>query len=291
MRVAFIGLGTMGEPMALNILKAGHEIVVNNRTKNKEELLAAHGAKRAITPQEAAREAEVIITCLSDTPDVEQVVLGDNGIIYGAQVGSVVVDMSTISPEATCRMADALSKKGIKMVDAPVSGGSEGAMHGTLAIMVGGDSLDVAKVLPVLKSMGTTITHVGPIGAGQITKSINQIIIAGVYVGVAEGMALGLKAGLDMEKVVQAISQGAAGSWVLSNRAMNMINNTYPLGFRVRLHQKDLGIALETARKLGVTLPVAAVVDQIETAVIANGYGDEDVSAVARSIREQSGIR
>ena len=291
MRVAFIGLGTMGEPMALNILKAGHDLVVNNRTKNKEELLAAHGAKRAITPQEAAREAEVIVTCLSDTPDVEQVVLGDNGIIHGAQAGSVVVDMSTISPEATCRMAEALSKKGIKMVDAPVSGGSEGAIHGTLAIMVGGDSLDVAKVLPVRKSMGTTITHVGPIGAGQITKSINQIIIAGVYVGVAEGMALGLKAGLDMEKVVQAISQGAAGSWVLSNRARNMINNTYPLGFRVRLHQKDLGIALETARKLGVMLPVAAVVDQIETAVIANGYGDEDVSAVARSIREQSGIR
>lgn len=291
MKVAFIGLGTMGEPMALNILKAGHDLVVNNRTRSKEELLAAHGAKRAITPLEAAREAEVIITCLSDTPDVEEVVLGDNGIIHGAQAGSVVVDMSTISPEATCRMADALSEKGIKMVDAPVSGGSEGAIHGTLAIMVGGDSLDVEKVLPVLKSMGTTITHVGPIGAGQITKSINQIIIAGVYVSVAEGMVLGLKAGLDMGKVVQAISQGAAGSWVLSNRARNMINNTYPLGFRVRLHQKDLGIALETARKFGVTLPVAALVDQIETAVIANGYGDEDVSAVARSIREQSGIR
>lgn len=291
MKVAFIGLGTMGEPMALNILKAGHDLVVNNRTRSKEELLAAHGAKRAIMPLEAAREAEVIITCLSDTPDVEEVVLGDNGIIHGAQAGSVVVDMSTISPEATCRMADALSEKGIKMVDAPVSGGSEGAIHGTLAIMVGGDSLDVEKVLPVLKSMGTTITHVGPIGAGQITKSINQIIIAGVYVSVAEGMVLGLKAGLDMGKVVQAISQGAAGSWVLSNRARNMINNTYPLGFRVRLHQKDLGIALETARKFGVTLPVAALVDQIETAVIANGYGDEDVSAVARSIREQSGIR
>ncbi|MDR3603758.1 MAG: NAD(P)-dependent oxidoreductase [Syntrophaceae bacterium] len=291
MKVAFIGLGTMGEPMALNILKAGHDLVVNNRTRSKEELLAAHGAKRAITPLEAAREAEVIITCLSDTPDVEEVVLGDNGIIHGAQPGSVVVDMSTISPEATCRMADALSEKGIKMVDAPVSGGSEGAIHGTLAIMVGGDSLDVEKVLPVLKSMGTTITHVGPIGAGQITKSINQIIIAGVYVSVAEGMVLGLKAGLDMGKVVQAISQGAAGSWVLSNRARNMINNTYPLGFRVRLHQKDLGIALETARKFGVTLPMAALVDQIETAVIANGYGDEDVSAVARSIREQSGIR
>ncbi|MGO8878199.1 MAG: NAD(P)-dependent oxidoreductase [Desulfomonilaceae bacterium] len=291
MKVAFIGLGTMGEPMALNILKAGHDLVVNNRTKNKEELLATHGAKRAITPLEAAREAEVIITCLSDTPDVEEIVLGDNGIIHGAQAGSVVVDMSTISPEATCRMADALAEKGIKMVDAPVSGGSEGAIHGTLAIMVGGDSLDVEKVLPVLKSMGTTITHVGPIGAGQITKSINQIIIAGVYVSVAEGMVLGLKAGLDMGKVVQAISQGAAGSWVLSNRARNMINNTYPLGFRVRLHQKDLGIALETARKFGVTLPVAALVDQIETAVIANGYGDEDVSAVARSIREQSGIR
>ncbi|MCL5123275.1 MAG: NAD(P)-dependent oxidoreductase, partial [Deltaproteobacteria bacterium] len=260
MKVAFIGLGTMGEPMALNILKAGHDLVVNNRTKNKEELLAAKGAKRAATPGEAARGAEVIITCLSDTPDVEKVVLGADGIIHGAQQGAVVVDMSTISPEATRKMAEALAEKGVKMVDAPVSGGSEGAIHGTLAIMVGGASQDVEKVLPVLRSMGSTITHVGPIGAGQITKAINQTVIAGVYLSVAEGMALGLKAGLDMEKVIQAIGNGAAASWVLSNRARNMVNNSYPLGFRVRLHQKDLGIAIETARKLGVTLPVAALV-------------------------------
>ena len=291
MKVAFIGLGTMGEPMALNILKAGHDLVVNNRTKNKEELLAAKGAKRAATPGEAACGAEVIITCLSDTPDVEKVVLGADGIIVGAQQGAVVVDMSTISPEATRKMAEALAEKGVKMVDAPVSGGSEGAIHGTLAIMVGGASQDVEKVLPVLRSMGSTITHVGPIGAGQITKAINQTVIAGVYLSVAEGMALGLKAGLDMEKVIQAIGNGAAASWVLSNRARNMVNNSYPLGFRVRLHQKDLGIAIETARKLGVTLPVAALVDQMETGLITNGYGDEDLSAVARCIREQSGIR
>ncbi|MGC8603490.1 MAG: NAD(P)-dependent oxidoreductase [Desulfomonilaceae bacterium] len=290
MKVAFIGLGTMGEPMALNILKAGHDLIVHNRTRSKEEFLAANGAKRASSPEEAAREAEVIITCLSDSPDVEKIILGDKGVINGAVVGSIVVDMSTISPETTCKIADALGMNGVKMVDAPVSGGSEGAIKGTLAIMAGGDSMDVDRVLPVLKSMGTTITHVGPIGTGQITKSINQIIIAGVYLGVAEGMVLGLKAGLDMERVLQAISQGAAGSWVLSNRAWNMINNTYPLGFRVRLHQKDLGIALETARKFGVVLPIAALVNQLETGVITNGHGDEDVSTVARSIREQSGL-
>jgi 3-hydroxyisobutyrate dehydrogenase len=276
--------------MALNIMKAGHALIVHNRTGNKAELLVAQGAERAASPREAALEAEVIITCLSDTPDVEQVILGENGVIHGAQPGAVVADMSTISPDATRRMAQVLAAKGIKMIDAPVSGGSEGAQKGTLAIMVGGETEDVEKVMPVLKCMGTKITHVGPIAAGQLTKAINQIIIAGVYLSVAEGMALGLKAGLDMEKVVEAISEGAAGSWVLTNRSRNMINNTYPLGFRVKLHQKDLGIALEAAKGLGVTLPVAALVDQIETGIVARGYGDEDVSAMARSIREQSGI-
>ncbi len=274
----------------MNIMKAGHDLVIHNRTAIKEELLAAQGAKRAESPRDAARDAEVIVTCLSDTPDVEEVVLGTNGIIHGAQPGAVLVDMSTISPEATRRIAQALGAKGIRMIDAPVSGGSEGAERGTLAIMVGGDHEDVERVLPVLKSMGTSITHVGSIGAGQLTKAINQTIIAGVYFSVAEGMVLGLKAGLDMGKVVQAISGGAAGSWVLANRSSNMINNSYPLGFRVRLHQKDLGIALETARILGVTLPVAALVDQTENGLITKGYGDEDVSALARSIRTQSGI-
>jgi 3-hydroxyisobutyrate dehydrogenase len=280
----------MGEPMALNIMKAGHDLTVHNRTGKKEEALAARGAKRAVSPREAAFNAEVIVTCLSDTPDVEEIILGTNGIIDGARVGSVVVDMSTISPDATRRIGQVLAAKGVKMIDAPVSGGSEGAQKGTLAIMVGGDAEDVERVMPVLQCMGNRITHVGPIGAGQLTKAINQIIISGVYLSVAEGMALGLKAGLDMEKVVEAISEGAAGSWVLTYRSRNMIDNSYPLGFRVKLHQKDLGIALETAKKLGVTLPVAALVDQIETGLVARGYGNEDVSAMARSIREQSGI-
>jgi 3-hydroxyisobutyrate dehydrogenase len=176
------------------------------------------------------------------------------------------------------------------MRDAPVSGGSEGAQNGTLAVMVGGEAQDVQSAMPVLKAMGKTITHVGGIGSGQITKAINQVILAGTFMGVAEGMVLGMKAGLDMQKVTEAISGGAAGSWVLSNRAINMVNNTYPLGFRTRLHHKDLGIALEAAREMGLTLPASALMDQIENGIISRGYGDEDMSAIARAIRELSGI-
>lgn len=290
MKVAFIGMGTMGLPMAMNILKAGHEVTVHNRTRSREEAAAAKGAKRASSPAEAADGAEVIITCLSDTPDVEAVILGKNGVIEGAQADSIVADMSTISPTATQRMAEALSQKGIKMIDAPVSGGSEGAQKGTLSIMVGGAEDDVEKVRPVFEAMGTTITHIGSVGAGQLTKAINQIIVAGTYWGVAEGLALGIKAGLDMAKVVQAVGGGAAGSWTLANRSDNMINNDYPLGFRVRLHRKDLNIALNVARELGVTMPVTALVEQAETGLITRGFGDEDISAIARSVREPSGI-
>lgn len=290
MNAAFIGLGTMGLGMAKNILKAGHELRVHNRTREKEEALESAGAKRADTPRDAAVGAEVIVVCVSDTPDVQEMIMGENGIIHGAGAGSVVVDMSTISPSATREMAAALAEKGVRMIDAPVSGGSEGAENGTLAIMIGGEAADVETAMPVLEAMGKTITHVGPIGAGQMTKAINQIVIAGTYLGVAEGMALGLKAGLDMDKVVEAIAGGAAGSWVLTNRAGNMINNTYPLGFRVRLHYKDLRIALDAARELGVTLPVSALVEQFESGLITRGFGDEDVSAVARSLRELSGL-
>jgi 3-hydroxyisobutyrate dehydrogenase len=280
----------MGAPMAINILKKGHALTVYNRTKGKEAVVVKAGAERADSQKEAAAKAEVIIVCVSDTPDVEEVILGENGVIQGAQSGSIVVDMSTISPKATRKMAKNLESRGVKMIDAPVSGGSEGAENGTLAIMIGGDQEDVEKARPVLETMGKTITHVGPIGAGQITKAINQTIIAGGYLSVAEGVALGIKAGLDMKKVVHAIGGGAAASWVLTNRAGNMIANDYPLGFRVKLHQKDLRIALEAARELGVVLPLAALVDQIENGLIGRGFGDEDVSAMARMIREQSGI-
>lgn len=289
-KVALIGLGTMGAPMALNLLRAGHTVTVHNRTRDRELPIVEAGGQRAESPQAAAQGAAVVITCVSDTPDVEAVILGDRGVIQGAQPGTIVVDMSTISPTATRHIAAVLAAQQIAMVDAPVSGGSEGAQRGTLSIMVGGEAAVVEQVRPVLAALGKTITHVGPIGAGQTTKAINQIIVAGTYWAIAEGMALGLKADLDMAQVVQAVSGGAAGSWGLDNRSGNMINNDYPLGFRVRLHRKDLNIALDAARELGVTLPMAAYVEQIESGLIGRGFGDEDVSAIARSVREQSGI-
>jgi 3-hydroxyisobutyrate dehydrogenase len=289
MKIAFIGIGTMGAGMALNILKAGHDVTVHNRTREKEEAVAKEGASRAATPKEAAEGAEIIVCCVSDTPDVEHIILEKDGVIHGAAEGSLVIDMSTISPTATHHIAEELGKKGIKMLDAPVSGGPEGAQKGTLSIMVGGNAADVEKALPILEAMGNP-THVGGTGAGQITKAINQIIIAGTYVTVAEGLTLGMKAGLDMEKVLQAIWGGAASSWVLHNRGINMVKNEYPLGFRLRLHHKDLKIALDEGRELGVTLPATALVAQIENGLMARGYGDDDVSAIGRAIREQSGV-
>lgn len=291
MNVAFVGLGTMGAPMALNLLKAGHSVIVHNRTRDRERPLVEAGAIASLDPQSAAANTEIIITCVSDTPDVESVILGDSGIIHGARPGALVIDMSTISPSATRSIAAQLAEKDIQMLDAPVSGGSEGAQKGTLSIMIGGDAKEVERARPVLSAMGDTITHVGAIGAGQTTKAINQIIVAGTYWSVAEGMALGLKAGLDMEKVVQAVGSGAAGSWGLTNRSSNMIDNEYPLGFRVRLHQKDLEIALEAARELGLPLPMAAYVEQIETGLVAQGYGDEDISAMARTVRQMGSIQ
>lgn len=290
MNVAFIGLGTMGMPMALNLLAAGHQLSVHNRSRDRELPLVDAGAQRADSPATAAAAAEIIITCVSDTPDVEAVLLGPEGVIAGGRPGSLVIDMSTISPTATRALAARLAEQQIAMLDAPISGGSEGAQNGTLSIMVGGEADQLAIAMPVLQAMGKTITHVGPIGAGQTTKAINQIVVAGTYLSVAEGLSLGLKAGLDMDKVVQAVGGGAAGSWAFTNRSSNMLNNDYPLGFRLRLHRKDLLIALETARELGLPLPMAAYVEQLETGLIAMGFGDEDMSAIARSVRDSGGL-
>ena len=290
MQIAFIGMGTMGAPMTRNLLEAGYPVTVHNRNREREIPLSEAGAARAASPAEAAAAADVVIVCVSDTPDVEAIVLGEKGVLQGARAGTVVVDMSTISPAATRAMAEALAAKEVDMLDAPVSGGSEGAHQGTLSIMVGGDAAVFEQVKPVLAAMGKTITHIGPIGAGQTTKAINQIIVAGTYMGVAEGRVLGLKAGLDMDKVLQAVSGGAAASWGLSNRAGNMLKNDYPLGFRVKLHAKDLRIALDAARHSGAVLPVAALVEQMEAGLISRGFGDEDVSAMARVLREASGL-
>lgn len=290
MNVAFIGMGTMGVHMARNLMKSGHQLIVHNRTRDREKELAGEGALRAESPAKAAAEAQVIVCCVSDTPDVEAVLLGKQGVIHTARPQTLVIDMSTISAAATRQMEATLKARSIRMLDAPVSGGSEGAQKGTLSIMVGGDAEDVKMAMPLLQAMGKTISHVGPIGSGQITKAINQIIIAGTYWGLAEGLAVGVKAGLDMEKVVAAVSGGAAGSWAIDHRSGNMIRNEYPLGFRMRLHRKDLGIALELGRQMGLSLPVTALVEQAENGLIGRGFGDEDISAIARSVRESGGM-
>ena len=290
MKVAFIGLGTMGVGMSLNILRAGFELTVHNRTREKETALAEQGAARADNPAQAAKGADVVICCVTNTEVMQNVLTGENGVIHGIEPGAVVVDMSTVSPEATRKIGEQLARQGVKMVDAPVSGGPEGANQGTLSIMIGGDEPDVERVWPVLQAMGKTLVHVGPLGAGQMTKAINQILIAGTYLSVAEAMVFGLKAGLDMEKVLGAVGGGAAASWVLDNRARNVINNDYPLGFKATLHRKDLGIALATAKQMGVALPVSAMCEQYENGLVSQGKGDDDMSALGRILRAMAGM-
>ena len=290
MRVAFLGLGTMGSAMAANLARAGFPLVVWNRTPGRAQDLAELGVETADHPADAAARAEVIVVCVSDTPDVEAVLFGADGVAEGARAGSLIIDCSTIAPSGSWAFAARLRERGLSMVDAPVSGGSEGARNATLTIFVGGDEADVERARPVLAALGRTITHVGPIGAGQAVKAVNQVILAGTYLGVAEGIVLALKAGLDVEQVVGALGGGAAQSWVLANRSGRMIDNDYPLGFKVALHRKDLGIALELANQLGASLPVSALAAQLESGLIARGHADDDMSALARAIRGLSGL-
>jgi 3-hydroxyisobutyrate dehydrogenase len=289
-RIGFIGLGTMGAAMAANIARGGFPLTVWNRTPGKAGPLLALGAREARSPAEVGRTSDIVVICVSDTPDVEAVVFGPDGLAAGLAEGALVVDCSTISPSATRAIAERLRSQGIGFLDAPVSGGSEGARDGTLTIFVGGEPNELERARPVLERLGRTVTHVGPVGAGQITKAVNQVIIAGTYLSVAEGIVLAIRSGLDPATVVAALGGGAARSWVLENRSGRMIANDYPLGFRVALHRKDLGIALDLAREVGVALPVAAWCEQVETALVATGHGDEDVSAVARTIRGLAGL-
>jgi 3-hydroxyisobutyrate dehydrogenase len=283
-------MGTMGAAMAANIVRAGFPLRVWNRTAERAGTPVSLGATEVASPRELASGSDVVVVCVSDSPDVEQVLFGPDGVADGLATGGLVIDCSTISPAVTRDLAARLAERGIAMVDAPVSGGSEGAQKGTLTIMVGGELADVERAQPVLAAMGTSITHMGPIGAGQATKAVNQVILCGSYLGVAEGVVLAMKAGLDPEKVVSALSGGAARSWVLENRAGRMIADDYPPGFRIALHLKDLGIALALAREVGASLPVAALASQIEAGLVAKGHGDDDNSALARAIREWSGL-
>jgi 3-hydroxyisobutyrate dehydrogenase len=276
--------------MAANAARAGFEVSAWNRTAGRAAELGDLGVTLAGSPAAVARASDIVVTVVSDTPDVEAVLFGPDGVADGAAPGSLVIDMSTISPSATRDFAARLARAEVAMLDAPVSGGSEGAKKGTLSIFVGGDAADLERARPVLQSLGTTITHVGPIGAGQAVKAVNQVILAGTYLGVAEGIVLALKAGLDVEQVVGALSGGAAQSWVLTNRSGRMLENDYPLGFKVALHRKDLGIALSMARELGASLPVSALCEALEAGLIGQGHADDDMSAVARSIRALSGL-
>jgi 3-hydroxyisobutyrate dehydrogenase len=288
--VAFLGLGTMGAAMAANLARAGFPVVAWNRTAGRAVELGDLGVTTASTPAEAASGAKIVVVCVSDTPDVEAVLFGKDGVVEGAAPGTLIIDCSTIAPSGSWDFAARLRERDLRMVDAPVSGGSEGARNATLTIFVGGDERDVEHARPVLNALGRTITHVGPIGAGQAVKAVNQVILAGTYLGVAEGMVLAMKAGLDVEQVVEALGGGAAQSWVLANRSQRMIDNDYPLGFKVALHRKDLAIALELASQLGAALPVSALAAQLESGLIARGHGDDDMSALARAIRGLSGL-
>jgi len=289
-RVAFLGLGTMGAAMAANLARAGFPVAAWNRTPDRAPELQELGVTTASSPADAASSAEIVVICVSDTPDVEAVLFGPDGVVEGAKPGTLIVDCSTIAPSGSWDFAARLRERDLRMVDAPVSGGSEGARNATLTIFVGGAERDVEHARPVLNALGRTITHVGPIGAGQAVKAVNQVILAGTYLGVAEGIVLAIKAGLDVEQVVEALGGGAAQSWVLANRAGRMIDNEYPLGFKVALHRKDLAIALELAAQLGAGLPVSALAAQLESGLIARGHADDDMSALARSIRGLSGL-
>lgn len=291
MKVAVVGLGTMGGPMADNLIKAGFEITVHNRTRSREEDFEKLGATRAETPAAAAAQAEIVLTCVSDTADVNSVLLDrEQGVINKLRSGSLVIDCSSIEPEATRRLAQSFRAKDIGYVDAPVSGGSEGAIKGTLTIMCGGSEDDFERAQPVLQVLGSRITRIGPVGCGQIAKVANQVVITGTFMALAEALTLAYRAGADPERVVEAIGGGVAASWILNNRAEKMLKDDYPLGFRLRLHRKDLGIALATARDVKVPIPIASLVATIEDALIAQGYGDEDMSNLARFVRRGAGI-
>ena len=289
-RIGFIGLGTMGAAMALNIVRAGYPLTVWNRTPGRAADLLSEGAKEMASAREVASASDIVIMCLTDSPQVEEVLFAPNGLVEGARPGMLVIDCSTISPLRSRDFSERLRALDVGMLDAPVSGGSEGAKLATLTIMVGGGDMDFARAVDVLRSMGRTVNHLGASGAGQWAKAVNQIILAGTYLGVAEGLTLALKAGIDVEKVVETLLGGAAASWVLENRSGRMIDNEYPLGFKLSLHRKDLAIGLDLAHEVGVELPVTALAASIEDDLIARGFADEDMSALARSIRSHSGL-
>jgi 2-hydroxy-3-oxopropionate reductase len=288
--IGFIGLGIMGRPMARNLLKAGYSLVVHSRSRGPVDEIAGAGAKVGTSPRDVAAECDVLITMLPNSPDVEQVVLGRDGVIEGARPGMTLLDMSTISPLVSQKVGAALAAKSVKMLDAPVSGGERGAIDGALSIMVGGDKAVFDKALPIFQAMGKTITHLGPLGAGGFTKLANQIIVAVNLTALGEALTLAKKAGLDRELTLTALAGGLAGSKCLDQKKPNYLADTYNPGFKIDLHYKDLGLIMESARALGVPLPTTAAVQELFSALRVKGRGGLDHSGVITLLEDLAGL-
>ena len=289
--VGFIGPGIMGRPMASNLMKAGNALSVYGRRAESMKPLTDAGAKACKSPRDLAAQSDVIFIIVSDTPDVEEVILGENGVIHGARKGSIVVDMSTISPNATRQMAAKLAERGVEMLDAPVSGGDVGAINGTLSIMVGGKPAVFEKVLPLFQAMGKNIVHVGENGAGQVCKACNQIVVAVTIEAVSEAITFARKNGVDAAKVRAALMGGFAGSKILEVHGQRMLDNVFKPGFKVKLHQKDMRIVMEDAGKLGLGLPAAALVTQHLNALMGAGDAELDSAAIIKAVERMSATR
>src|SRR6266516_2460795 len=290
-RIGFIGLGIMGKPMAHNLLKAGFPVIVHNRHQEVTDEFVAAGASAGARPRDIAASCDVLISMLPDSPQVEEVLVGPDGIVEGARAGLIVIDMSTISPIVTRTLADRLAAHGLAMLDAPVSGGDKGAIAGTLSIMVGGEEETLKRCMPIFQALGKTIVHVGESGAGQVVKACNQIVVALVIEAVSEALVLGSKAGVDPAKILQVLGGGLAANRVMELRGASMLAHDFTPGGRVRFHHKDLGFALETARRYGVSLPVTALVDQMLASLEVRGHGDLDHSALLTYLEDLASYR
>lgn len=288
--IGFVGLGIMGQAMALNLIEAGHDVTVWNRTESRTEQVVAAGGSSADSPKAVAETNDIVMVCVSDTPDVDAVVFGDRGVAGGIHAGSLIIDHSTISPSATKTFAKRINDLGGSWLDAPISGGSEGAKNATLSIMIGGDARDVERARPYLEAVGTTITHVGPQGAGQLVKAVNQVLVVVNQLAVSEALLLAQAGGLDLEATLKAVENGAAGSWMLSNRGPQMIERDWRPGFTIDLQQKDLRLVLEAADNLGVPVPGTSLVFQLYRALQTRGLGSEGNHALVKALEDMSGI-
>ena len=289
MKIGFLGLGIMGRPMALNLLKGGHEVTVWARRAESMQPLLAAGAQEADSPANVARQVEVVVSMVADAPDVREVMLGAQGVVQGAAQGLVAVDMSTIAPAAAKQIGEELAVAGIAFIDAPVSGGEVGAIAGTLSIMAGGTQEAFAKALPAFECMGKNIVHVGASGAGQVTKAANQIVTGMGVLAVAEALAFAGKNGVDGAKVREALLGGFAYSKILENHGQRMLDRNFKPGFKSWMHEKDLNIVMQTAHELGLCLPGSAATAQMFNAMVGSGLGEEDSIAVLKLLERLSG--